>query len=338
MRRRLIWLPLFLSLAACHGRRESPALKPDTEAVKARAEQSFTAPAAAEGPQAPAGRTPVPPAAPAPAPAVPETSATVGVRDPKLGCTWVRAEAKVPVGGNESRDQARARAIEKALDSALRDLLGVEVNQRSLDFQQESLHGQTSLIESVLRTTRRGCIVSQRLLGDQYCDLGDCRDCGYHVDLKACIKERPADWDKDFLVELQLSRDRFVEGDEAKISVAARRDAYVYLYDVQMNSETSLIVPNEIMPEARLKAGQAWTYPDESAAQRGVRLVAQMPEGRPPISAETIRVVATKTPLPAKLCDPSRGGYLGVVQRLNAAGLEWAEDAAAFTISPAPAP
>jgi hypothetical protein len=60
-----------------------------------------------------------------------------------------------------------------------------------------------------------------------------------------------------------------------------------------------------------------------------------MPAGNLPVSAETVRVIATRTPLPAKVYDPSQGGYLGVVQRLNAAGLEWAEDAAAFTISPA---
>jgi hypothetical protein len=242
----------------------------------------------------------------------------------------------VSVGGNESRDQARARTIEKALDAAMRDLLGVDINQRSLDFQQESLRGQTNLIESVLRTTRRGCIVNQRIITDEYRDLGTCRQCGFYVDLKACIKERPADWDKDFLVELGLSRDHFMEGDKAVISVAPRRDAYLYVYDVQMNSETSLIAPNEYIPEVKVSAGQTWQYPDTDAVKRhGLYLEAQMPADRPPVSAETIRVVATKVPLPAKLADPSLGGYLGVVQRLDSAGIEWAEDAAAFTITPA---
>jgi|GEM_PF-900226 len=331
MRRSVIALPLLFGLAACHSRKVGPTPKSDYAAVKARAEKSFSAVEPGLGEAKKARSAP----APAPLPETPAPSSTVGEKDAKLGCTWVRADATVPVGGNESRDQARARTIEKALDAAMRDLLGVDVNQRSLDFQQESLRGQTNLIESVLRTTRRGCIVNQTIIADEYRDLGTCRQCGFYVDLKACIKERPADWDKDFIVELGLSRDRFLEGDEAKISVTPRRDAYVYLYDVQMNSETSLIVPNGMVPEAKVKAGQTWAYPDEDAGKRGVHLVAQMPDDHPPLSAETIRVVATKIPLPAKLTDPSQGGYLGVVQRLDSAGIEWAEDAAAFTISPA---
>jgi len=331
MRRSLLLLPLLLGAAACHERRAVPAAKLDAEVVKARADKAFieVAPGLGEAKKA----EPAP--APAPVAEAPAPTSLVGEKDAKLGCTWVRADATVPVGGNESRDQARARTIEQVLDAAMRDLLGVDVNQRSLDFQQESLRGQTNLIESVLRTTRRGCIVNQKIITDEYRDLGTCRQCGFYVDLKACIKERPADWDKDFLVELGLSRDHFMEGDEAKISVTPRRDAYIYLYDVQMNSETSLIVPNGMLPEAKVKAGQTWAYPDEEVAKRGVHLVAQLPADKPPVSAETIRVVATKTPLPAKLADPAAGGYLGVVQRLDAAGVEWAEDAAAFTISPA---
>jgi hypothetical protein len=327
MRRSVILLPLLLGLAACHNRKVGLTPNPDYSAVKARADKSFSE----LGPGGQKAAKPVVPVPEAPAP-----SSKVGEKDAKLGCTWVEADATVPVGGNESRDQARARTIEKALDAAMRDLLGVDVNQRSLDFQQESLRGQTNLIESVLRTTRRGCIINQKIIADEYRDLGTCRQCGFYVGLKACIKERPADWDKDFLVELGLSRDHFMEGDKATISVTPRRDAYLYVYDVGMNSEASLIVPNEYFPEVKVSGGQTWAYPDAEAVKRyGLYLEAQLPEDKPPVSAETIRVIVTKTPLPTKLADPSQGGYLGVLQRLDSAGIEWAEDSAAFTISPA---
>jgi hypothetical protein len=325
-------LPFLFGMVACHNRKANPAPKPDYARVKARAETSFNELGPGKSGPKPAKNA----VTAAPAPEAPAATSTVGEKDAKLGCTWVEAEATVPVGGNESRDQARARTIEKALAAAMQDLLGVDVNQRSLDFQQESLRGQTNLIESVLRTTRRGCIINEKINIEEYRDLGTCRQCGFFVALKACIKERPADWDKDFLVELLLPRDHFMEGDRTVISVTPRRDAYLYLYDVGMNSETALVAPNEYIPEVKGSAGQTWQYPDADAVKRyGLYLEAQLPADRPPVSAETIRVIATKVPLPAKLSDPTQGGYLGVLQRLDSAGIEWAEDAAAFTISPA---
>lgn len=273
----------------------------------------------------------------------PAASAQVGAKDP-AGCVWVSAEATVPVGENESRSQARAAALEKARESAMRELLGVEVAQRSLDFQQEGLRGQTNLIESILRTTRRGCILNERIKADEYRDLGDCRQCAFFVSLRACIKERAADADRDFRVELSLPRDRFMENDEARFSVTASRDAYLYVFDVGMAGETSLIVPNETVPQVQVKAGDGWEYPDAEAAKHGLRLVAQLPApkeassgadaAKPAVSAEVLRVIASKTPLPASVVDPARGGYLGVMRRLNSAAYDWTEDAAAFTIYP----
>jgi len=325
MRRWIAFLFLLGGLAACHNRKLGPEMSPDTGATKARAE---VGPGLGEENKS---KTPAPFAVHATPPA---PSAKIGEKDP-MGCTWVEAEAAMPVGEAESRGQARAAAVEKAREAAMRDLLGVEVNQQSLDFQQEGLRGQNALLESILRTTRRGCILNEKLLAEEYRDLGDCRQCAYFVALRACIKERSADADKDFRVELALSRDRFVEGDEARLAVTASRDAYLYLYDVGMNSETSLIAPNEQFPEVKVKAGQTWEYPDADAVKRGLHLVAQMPEGQPPVSAEVVRAVATRTPLSAKEYDPARGGYLGLLQRLNASAYDWAEDAAAFVIYPA---
>ncbi|MCX5794638.1 MAG: DUF4384 domain-containing protein [Elusimicrobia bacterium] len=335
MRRCLLLLPLILGATACAGAKAKPtATKPDYEAVKARAEKSLNEVEPGLG-EAKKAKTAPAPAAVAAVPESPAPSSQIGEKDPKLGCTWVRAEAKVTVNEDQSRSQVRAAAMEKARNAAMHDLLGVDVNSRSLDFQQEGLRGQTNLIESILRTTRRGRIINEKVALDQYCDLGDCRQCGYAVALRACIKDRPADADQDFQVGLSLSQDHFVESDRAVITVTSTRDAYLYLYDVGMNSETSLLVPNEFVPEARIRAGQTWTYPDEQTVNRGVYVAAQLPEGRPPVSAEVIRLVATKVPLQASYYDPARGGYLGVMQKLNASAFDWAEDASAFTIYPA---
>ena len=243
---------------------------------------------------------------------------------------WVESVGRVIVGDQETRAQARAAAVDEARKSAMQDILGVNVKSRLLDFQQEGLGNDEQLIESVLQTTRQGRILDEKILNEGYADLADCRACRYQVGLRACLAEiKQAD--RDFHVDLGLSRTRFVDGDEAGLTVTASKDCYIYLYDVGADGETSLIVPNELVGEIRLKAGETYSYPNEELRRGGVHLVAQIPNGKN-ISVETIRVIASKTPLPRKLNDPALGGYLGVLRRLNASPIDWSDDAQAFTI------
>jgi hypothetical protein len=251
------------------------------------------------------------------------------------GCTWVSGEAVVTVGDQDTRHQARAAAIEQARAAAVQDFLGVDVRSRLLDFEQEGLRRQERLTESLLQTTRNGRILKEQLLSEGYRDAPDCPGCRYAVALKDCVVPRPEESDKNFRVELGLSRTRFVQGDPAKITVTATRDCTVYLYDLYdlgTDAKTALIVPNAAVPQKTLKAGETWTYPDADAAQAGVSLAAQLPDAKDDVSAETIRVVASKAPLPASVYDPTDGGWFGVMRRLNREKVEWTDDAAAFTI------
>lgn len=249
----------------------------------------------------------------------------------RQGCTWVESEATVTAGEQDSRHQTRAAAISEARKFAMQDFLGVEVRSRLLDFQYERLRDQQKLTENILQTTRLGRIMKETLVTEGYEDLPRCRFCRYHVQLKSCLVPIAADADKGFFAELALSRSHFMQGDEARLTVTANRDFYVYLYDVDMDWQTTLIFPNDIVPQAKITAGAVWEYPDEAARKEGVRLTALIPDGKN-VSAETIRVIVSKSPLPKKLIDPTGVGYLGVMQRLNSSRWEWTEDASAFVI------
>ncbi|MDE2142661.1 MAG: hypothetical protein KGJ84_09650 [Elusimicrobia bacterium] len=251
------------------------------------------------------------------------------------GCTWVEGEALVVVGEQDSRHQARAAAIEQARAAAVQDFLGVDVKSKLMDFEQEGLRHEEHLTESLLETTRNGRIIKEKIIEEGFRDMPDCPACRYHVVLKSCVLPRDPNADKDFHVELNLSRTRFVQGDEARMTLTATRDCSVYLYDVYDladKDKTALIVPNEAVPTKTLKAGETWEYPDDEAKRRGVHLIAELPKPTDEVSAEVIRVVATVTPLPAAVYDPADGGYLGVLRRLNRSRTEWAEDAQAFVI------
>jgi hypothetical protein len=251
------------------------------------------------------------------------------------GCTWLEGSASVAVGAQDTRHQTRAAAMEQARAAAVQDFLGVEVKSKFMDFQQEGLRRETRLTEGILQTTRSGRILKEQVLEEGYRDAPDCPACLYRMKLKACAIPRDAAGDKDFFVELEVSNQRFLHGEEAKLKVTATRDCWVYLYniyDLGSKDQTALVVPNENVREKRLKAGESWEYPDEEAKKQGVRLIAELPQESDAVSAETIRVIASKAALTPKVTSPADGGWLGVLRRLNRASVEWTDDAEAYTI------
>lgn len=252
------------------------------------------------------------------------------------GCTWVEGIASVVVGLEDTTHQARAMAVAQARAAAIQDFAGVDVKSKLMDFRQEGLRRESRLTENILQTTRSGRILKEEVLEQGYRDAPGCPSCRYRARIKACVIATADDGDKEFQVGLSLNRVRFVHGDEARISITSTRDCWIYLYDVYdlgAGPKTALVAPNELVRELKLKAGEESVFPDEAAKKAGMSaLQAELPEGAELVSAETIRVVASKTPLPAKIYDPTDGGWLGVLQRLHRSKVQWAEDAEAFTI------
>lgn len=320
MRYLSLLLLLLLAAGACGHAAPKAEPEPDYAAIRENAAKAHAGKAAPQ-------REEPPPAALSAAPEAPVVTSKVLNKD-AAGCTWIESEGLVTVSEQESRHQAKAAAISVARQSAMRDFLGVEVRSKFMDFQQEGLHDQARLTEDILQTTRNGRILKEQVVKEEYRDLPGCSACRYFVQLRSCLMQSESSTDKEFQVELEISQTRFVAGNKATLTVTPNRDCNIYLYDVGMDWQTWMIVPGEGMPSVRVKAGEPWTYPDA----KGRDLVAEMPDKTSQISAETIRVICSKTPVPEKLWNPKEGGYLGVLQRLNASRLEWAEDAQAFTI------
>ena len=264
-------------------------------------------------------------------------------------CTWVESSARVPFGEQDTKHQARAQAISEARVKAMERLLGVHVQHRFLDFQQESsLKGEVLLTEHLLRVTQLGRVLKEDILRAGPVDLKGCTACLYEAQIKACILPLQDRSDKDFRVYLSLNQSRFHDGDEAQITVSSTRDAYVYVYNVDTDWNATLIVPNDYAPDNRVIAGGTFSYPNEALRGKGIRSVARLSPGSK-VSAEMIRVVATKAPLPYSIVNPSgptsternlhtsgeihgSGSFLKLMHKLQSIDVEWVEDAQAFTI------
>ncbi len=264
-------------------------------------------------------------------------------------CTWVESRARVSFGEQDTKHQARAQAISEARVRAMERLLGVHVQHHFLDFQQESsLKGEVLLTEHLLRVTQLGRVLKEDILSAGPVDLKGCTACLYEAQIRACILPLQDRSDKDFRAYLSLNQSRFHDGDEAQITVVSTRDAYLYVYNVDTDWNATLIFPNDYAPDNRVLAGGTFTYPNEALRGKGIRSVARLSPGSK-VSAEMIRVVATKVPLPQSLLEPSgptsternlpisselhgSGSFLKLMHKLQTIDVEWVEDAQAFTI------
>ena len=265
------------------------------------------------------------------------------------GCTWVESKAHVSFGEHDTKHQAMAQAIAEARAKAIERFLGVKVENRFVDFQQESsLKGQANLTESLLRVTQLGRILKEERLRSGPADAPGCPGCRFVAHIRACIVPLPDHSDKGFKVDTFLNRTRFADGDEGQIQIAPSRDAYIYIYSVDVNWDAAMLFPNAYADDNLVKAGQVFVFPSEELKTRGVKVKARLPAGAT-VSAEMIRVIASKAPLPPVLMDPaskefvkneSRAGgetaatgtFLNLIHKLNATQEEWVEDAQAFTI------
>ena len=269
------------------------------------------------------------------------------------GCRWVDSRASVDFGEHDTKHQAQAQAVSVARAKAIENFLGMKVQDRFLNFQQESsLRGQVGLTESLLRVTQLGRIVKEKQLAAGPIDVGDCRGCKFAVHIQVCVTPLRDLSDKGFRVSLAVNRTRLIEGDEAEISVNTSRDAYVYIYSVDLDWNAGLLFPNAYSPDNLVKAGETLTYPSEELTRRGIRVRAELPPGSR-VSAETIRVIASKAPLSPYLYDPNAvdptvdapgtethaereqqgsGSFLNLLNKLHRSEQEWVEDVQAFTI------
>jgi hypothetical protein len=254
------------------------------------------------------------------------------------GCTWVAATGSVRFGDQDTKHQAFAQAIAEARRKAIDTLLGVRIDHRFIDFQNEnSLRGEFVLTEKLLRVTQLGRAIKEDVLRVGPVDDPGCVACRIEAQIRTCLVPEKERRDKDFQVHVRLNRSSYQDGDEVIITVTSTRDSYLYIYNVDMDFRAALIAPNKYVPSVRVKAGEAWIYPSDDLRTKGLRATAQLLPGSS-VSAETIRVVASKAALPSSLVllthqpTVTQPQFFEILRALLAMDVEWVEDVQAFTI------
>lgn len=115
-----------------------------------------------------------------------------------------------------------------------------------------------------------------------------------------------------------------------------------------MDWNAALIFPNDYVQDNYVKATQLFVYPSEEVKRRRIKVVARLSAGAS-VSAEMIRVIASKTPLPKSILYAAerehggknlpgsseihgQGSFLTLMRQLNGTDTEWVEDTQAFTV------
>jgi hypothetical protein len=260
-------------------------------------------------------------------------------KDPD-GCTWVAATGGVRFGDHDTKHQAFAQAIAEARGKAMDTLLGVRIDHRFMDFQSEnSLRGEFVLTEKLLRATQLGRAIKENVLWVGPVDDPGCVACRIEAQIQTCLVPEKEKSDKDFRVYVRINRSSYQNGDEVLITVTSTRDSYLYIYNVDMDFRAALIAPNKYVPGVRVQAGETWVYPSDDLRAKGVRATAYLLPGSS-VSAETIRVIASKAALPNSLVsltpqrESTQPSFFEFLRALLAMDVEWVEDVQAFTIRP----
>jgi TolB-like protein len=228
------------------------------------------------------------------------------------GCRWVSATASVKISGDPA--WARAAALALARQKAVNKGGGRAVPLHMPPSDRPLDKG----IEKLLRGERGGSITSESVM-----DKRGKRD--YYASIEACVKPARDNADRDFKVELLLSRNSFKEGETARAVVSVSSAAQIYLYSVDLDGKAGLVFPSG-GERNHVEPGRPLIFPDEDG---GMMLQAVLPSGSAS-SVETLRVFAVESSAPVNLSGAV--SYPEITARLDASGAGWAEDVRVFSI------
>ncbi len=223
----------------------------------------------------------------------------------------VEVRAQVVASDDESPSHARSRAMGLARQAAVEFVGGVKVKTGSLSFEQVRGSDSTELLQVLTSVRADALMVEEKLVSSHTLPLDQG---GYRLEvvLRGRVLDRTGSGDSGFETEVVLPETNLEQGDEVKLSVRSSKDARIYVIGITDDGATVLL-PNSFQKDTRVRAGRWLEFPDEALQQKGVRLVADVPDGKRSVR-EVLLVVALKGRRTLDSIRPSRGESFRQVQ------------------------
>ena len=242
--------------------------------------------------------------------ALPDASEAIssGAKAPKVRklhqAGWVEVQAQVLASESESPAEARARAVADARRAAVEHVAGVRVRSSLVTYDGVRGADAASLVQSLTASRADALVVEEKLLGSKMLpiEMGGYR---MHVLMRAKVLDRSTNRDPGFKLQVELDRERFLAGEDVALSVRSSRDANIYVLGITEDS-AAVLLPNKWLADTAAEAGQWIRFPGDDLRERGVRLVAQVPDGRDS-STEALVAVALRGGHTLENLLPARG-------------------------------
>ena len=228
---------------------------------------------------------------------------------------WVEVVAQVVASDDEAPSSARGRALAEARRAAVEHVAGVRVKSGLLSFERLQDASSSSLVQALLATRADALILEEQLVSSQRLQLSG----GYRVRvvLRAHVLDRSHGADPDFRTEIQLGRTRLLDGEELTLALRSSRSARLYVVSIT-DGGAALLLPNAHLPDTRVAAGEWLRFPSQELLERGVHLVARVPEGKSATS-EALVLVALRGDRALDGLVPAKGSTFRAVEA-NGAG------------------
>jgi len=193
---------------------------------------------------------------------------------------------------NITPEEAKEKAIQKALKKAIEYFSGIEISGRVIDLQAENK--DEILLEnfsSITQQTAQGIILEKEIISEKTISKGNTLQ--KVVTLKVKVGKQKGVKDPSFAIIANLNRDYFKDGEEMGLFVKSSKDCYLTILNVCSNDSVYVIFPNKYRNNNFLKSGDNFILPNTKDKDIGLYFPVNILLNKNK-DVEIIKVIATK--------------------------------------------
>lgn len=195
---------------------------------------------------------------------------------------WIGSDGEAVMGDIETQKEVKERAKIDAQNKAVEKAVGVFI-------RSHTLVSNSQLAEDLIYASVRGKIEKVNIVKEGW----DEKDRNlYRVKIKALIKPVYPEKGEGISLKLSLSKLILKEGEEVKIFFQASSDCYVYIFSVAADGSVTLLMPNSMNQDNKIKSGKPYEFPPSESK---IKLQARfLPGFDKNVAEERIKIIATK--------------------------------------------